>query len=235
MRYFELKCKAYLKSDIEYKGLLNSISKYINFSLMRGGLEEIHLKTTYKHYCFDGFTPIEKDKIYKKGSLYSFNIRSFDESFINILKDELRKNINNEHFLVIETTKKDVIQKFITEFYSTTPVISTIESKIYWTIEKSGDIFKLQKLLHENLEKKYNDFFKEKLIPTQNFIQLIEIKNQKPLVLETIKDGKTIKFFGNKFRIIPNEDDVSQKLAFTALACGLGEKNSFGAGFCVKK
>ena len=30
-----------------------------------------------------------------------------------------------------------------------------------------------------------------------------------------------------------NEDDVSQKLAFIAFTCGLGEKNSFGGGFCL--
>ena len=51
-------------------------------------------------------------------------------------------------------------------------------------------------------------------------------------------DNKTkkvteVRFFGNKFRIVPNEDEVSQKLAFVALACGLGEKNSFGGGFCI--
>ena len=30
-------------------------------------------------------------------------------------------------------------------------------------------------------------------------------------------------------------DEVSKKLAFVALACGLGEKNSFGGGFCLGK
>ena len=54
----------------------------------------------------------------------------------------------------------------------------------------------------------------------------------------TRKDQKTgkvssFRFFGNKFKIIPNEDEVSQKLAFVALGCGLGEKNSFGGGFCI--
>ena len=47
------------------------------------------------------------------------------------------------------------------------------------------------------------------------------------------KDGGFIRFFGNKLRIVPNEDELSQKLAFTALACGLGEKNSYGGGFCL--
>jgi len=49
------------------------------------------------------------------------------------------------------------------------------------------------------------------------------------------QNERKITFFGNKFRIAPNEDDISQKLAFVALACGLGEKNSYGGGFCLGK
>ncbi|MCK4440354.1 MAG: CRISPR-associated protein Cas6, partial [Sulfurovaceae bacterium] len=89
--------------------------------------------------------------------------------------------------------------------------------------------------LHDNLEKKYFDFYGEKLLPHQNFIQLLEIKNIKPQTIWTTKNGKSFRFFGNKFRIVPHEDEVSQKLAFVALACGLGEKNSFGGGFCISK
>jgi len=44
---------------------------------------------------------------------------------------------------------------------------------------------------------------------------------------------KKIKLFGNKFKIIPKADEISQKLAFIALGAGLGEKGSFGGGFCI--
>ena len=102
-------------------------------------------------------------------------------------------------------------------------------------MQESGDIIQLQKQLHENAEKKYQSFFGESLHVNQNFIQLIEIKNKVPQNILITKEGKSIRFFGNKFRIVPNEDDVSQKLAFVALACGVGEKNSYGAGFMLGK
>jgi CRISPR-associated endoribonuclease Cas6 len=107
-------------------------------------------------------------------------------------------------------------------------------------MKQDGDILKLQKLLQDNLEKKYNAFYGTKLKPTQNFIQLLEIKNQKPQRIWTSKKDKEQKivsfnFIGNKFRIMPNEDEISQKLAFLALGCGLGEKNSYGGGFCLGK
>ena len=107
-------------------------------------------------------------------------------------------------------------------------------------MDKDGDILKLQKQLQDNLLKKYENFYNEKLKPTQNFIQLLEIKNQKPqsiYFMKKINDGKSIRvrLFGNKFKIVPNEDETSQKLAFVALSCGLGEKQSYGGGFVLSR
>jgi CRISPR-associated endoribonuclease Cas6 len=100
-------------------------------------------------------------------------------------------------------------------------------------MQESGDVELLRNLLHSNLCKKYKSFFNEEIDDKQNFIQLIEIKNALPQNITISKNGKKIRFFGNKLKIIPNEDEASQKLAFTAFGCGLGEKNSYGGGFCL--
>ena len=83
--------------------------------------------------------------------------------------------------------------------------------------------------------KKYELMTGEKIEMNESFIQLFSILNKKPLkVVYEHKDKGGRVFLGNKFKIVPNDDDNSQKLAFTALACGLGEKNSLlGAGFCL--
>jgi CRISPR-associated endoribonuclease Cas6 len=232
MHLFELTCKAYIKKDLEFHSSFETLSKYISFSMMRGGLEASHAKIGYKHYCFSGFRQKKDEKIYKAGETYEFSIRSLDENFIENLAKALRQNIDNPSMLVVQTTQKKVTQSFISELYSATPVIVTHES-LYWTMESSGDIMQLQKQLHDNLEKKFQSFYGEELKVPQNFIQLIEIKNRVPQNIIIHKEGKKIRFFGNKFRIVPNEDEVSQKLAFMALACGLGEKNSYGGGFCL--
>jgi len=87
----------------------------------------------------------------------------------------------------------------------------------------------LQQRLQANLEKKYKGYYKNKLVPEQSFIQMIQVQNSKPISYSY----KNIKLLGNKFRIIVNEDSVSQKLAFIAEATGLGEKSSSaGMGFC---
>ena len=234
MKYFELKCTAYLKRDISFEKSFETISKYISFSMAKNNLLNLHKDNGYKYYVFGGFLQIQKDKIYKKTNAYQFSIRSLDENFIDILSNALRENINNSNFLVVQTIKKTIKQFFISELYSATPVIVTNGGK-FWTFRENGDILQLQKQLHDNLEKKYSSFFKEKLQQKQNFIQLLEIKNKVPQNIHIEKNGHKIKFFGNKFKIIPNDDEISQKLAFVALGCGLGEKNSYGGGFCLCK
>lgn len=235
MKYFELRCTAYIKTDIEFNRSFEILSKYISFSMVRGGLDSIHKKEDFKHYTYGGFLPIQKDRIYKKGSTYSFTIRSLDEEFISLLSKSLRENIDNENLLVVQTEKKVINQFFITELYSATPVIASIENTKFWTMQSSGDILQLQKQLHDNLEKKYQFFFSKELKSPHNFIQLLEIKNRVPQNIRIYKNKNKITFFGNKFRIVPNEDELSQKLAFTALACGMGEKNSYGGGFLLAK
>ena len=234
MKYFELTCTAYLKKSIDFKESFEKLAKYISFSMAQNdNLKTLHEKRGFKHYSFAGLLPVETEKIYKQGSHYRFAVRSLDESLIDILADELRKNINNPDLQVLETVKKSHRQRFIREIYTVTPTIVTTEKNLFWTMEKDGDILRLQRQLHDNLEKKYQSFYGEKLQSMQNFIQLLEIKNQKPQTIRITKEGKLVRFFGNKFKIIPHEDEVSQKLAFVAMGAGLGEKNAFGGGFCV--
>ena len=234
LKYFELTCTAYIKKDIDFKSSFEILSKYISYSMSQTTeFQELHSKDGFKHYSFANFYPIEKEKVYKKANTYRFILRSLDEQFINMLSKELRQNINNPNFLVIQTDKRTIKQFFITELYSITPVIISISNGIFWTMEKDGDIIKLQKQIQDNLEKKYQDFYNEPIKSEQNFIQLLEIKNRVPQNIQITKNNKKIRLFGNKFKIIPNEDEISQRLAFVALACGLGEKNSFGGGFCL--
>lgn len=236
MQYIELTCKAFIKTDLSFNESFEKMNKFINFAIMRSGLQELHESNSYKFYSFSGFRPDKEEQQhhkYKAGKISEFLIRSLDENFIDKMAMALRENIDNPHIQVLQTIKKVIHRRIVSEFYSVTPVIVSVENGKFWTMEQSGDIMQLQKQLHDNLEKKYQSFYGEEIKATQNFIQLLEVKNQKPQNIRIHKNGKLVTFFGNKFRIVPNEDEISQKLAFMALACGLGEKNSYGGGFCV--
>ncbi len=236
MKYFELTCTAYIKRDILFRDSFLKLSKYISFSMAQTNeFKELHNSNGFKFYTFNNFSPIEKSKIYKRGNSYTFLIRSFNENLIDQLIISLRENINNPNFQVIQAQKNSVKDFFISELYSITPVIVSTEKGFFWTMEKDGDIMKLYKQLHSNLERKYISLYGKKPQVEDNFIQLLEIKNRVPQTIQNHKNGKSYRFFGNKFKIVPREDKLSQKLAFLALGCGLGEKNSFGGGFCIGK
>ena len=230
MEYYELTLTVQLAEDLDYTLANDRLGQEISNAMLKDSeLIELHGRKGFKHYSFNSFYPVEKDGVYKAGRVYIFKIRSLDQSFIKKIKVLLSSN-DAELFKVLSTQPKTVKKNFISNLYTLTPVIVTIEDGKPWV--KEEDFLLLQKQLQSNLEKKYNDFFDTEFDKNADFsfIQRIELLNRKPMVVKY----KRIKFLGNKFKIWVNEDEKSQKLAFTAMACGLGEKNTIiGAGFCT--
>ena len=241
MKIFELKCKAYLKTNIELKSSFDVLSKYLNYSIYQNEIYK-NKDTSIKNYCFGNFYPTESDKIYKKNNVYEFVIRSIDEEFIDELEKALILNMNNSFLIVLSAVKKEIDQFFIRELYSATPVIVSQKKddtgrQLYWSLDYNGDMEILQNQLQKNLEKKLKLFYPDDMDVSNNFIDKIEIKNLKPqsIYFKTIRNQKEklVRLIGNKFKIVPKKDDLSQKLAFLSLGVGLGEKSSFGGGFCL--
>ena len=241
MKIFELKCKAYLKTNIELKSSFDVLSKYLNYSIYQNEIYK-NKDTSIKNYCFGNFYPTESDKIYKKNNVYEFVIRSIDEEFIDELEKAIIENMNNSFLIVLSAVKKEIDQFFIRELYSATPVIVSQKKddtgrQLYWSLDYNGDMEILQNQLQKNLEKKLKLFYPDDMDVSNNFIDEIEIKNIKPqsIYFKTIKNQKEklVRLIGNKFKIVPKKDDLSQKLAFLSLGVGLGEKSSFGGGFCL--
>lgn len=150
--------------------------------------------------------------------------------------------MNNSFLIVLSAIKKEIDQFFIKELYSATPVIVSERKddngrQLYWSMDYNGDIEILQNQLQKNLEKKLKLFYPDDRDIMDNFIDKIEIKNQKPqsIYFKTVRNQKEklVRLIGNKFKIVPKKDDLSQKLAFLSLGVGLGEKSSFGGGFCL--
>lgn len=245
MKIFELKCEAYLKSDIDLKNSFDVLSKFINHSIYKNKIYEQNDKNNYiKNYCFGNFYPTESDRVYKQDRVYGFVIRSINEDFIDALSDSLKQNINNSFISILKITKKQIEQFFIKELYTVTPVIVTDKidesgRQLYWSLDYNGDMIALQKQLQNNLKRKLKQFYPEDIEVSNNFIHEIEIRNQKPqsIYFKKFKNSKEqlIRLIGNKFAIIPKSDDLSQKLAFLSLGVGLGEKSSLGGGFCLSR
>lgn len=228
MEFYEMTVTLLLQEDIPFTETNEKIGRLISAAMhLDAELAEKHRQTGYKFYSFNNLYPIESDKRYKAGRAYIFTLRSLDRTFINKLKLLLNK-VNSSEFKIVSTAVKMQKMRFIEKMTTVTPAIITVDNR-NWV--GGDDVLILINRLHANLEKKYRDFYGEELNTIQNFIQKIEILNQKPVVHKY----KAIKMFGNKLRITVNDDEMSQKLAFVGLACGIGEKNSSaGMGFCME-
>lgn len=226
MVYSQLKTTILLKKDIKFTRSGEVIGKIISKAMLFDEeLKEMHKRREYK-YVYNNLYPVEKTGVYKEGRIYIFNIRSFNKKFISKIKKLLTK-VDSDFMKVLAVEENSIKQRHIMEIYTMTPVIVTVDNKP-WLLN-NGDLIVLQNRLQDNLEKKYKEIFGQALDTKQSFIQGIEILNRKPMVSEY----KDIKLLGNKLKIMINEDEESQKLAFIATGIGLGEKgSSLGAGYC---
>ena len=234
MKYYELVCSTYLRENIHLNDTFDVISKFINYTMLNNSLlKSLHKDRSIKFYTFNSFTKIEKDKIYKKGKIYNIEIRSPNKDLLNLLEKYIKLNTNNHKLIVVDTYLKSVNVDKIESFVTVSPTILTTNG-MFWTIKDNGDLSILIKQLHNNLEKKYNIFYNTNLNAKENFIDTIQLLNSFTIPIKITKNKKDILLLGNKFKIKPKQDETSQKLAFMALSCGLGEKNSFGGGFCKR-
>ncbi len=234
MKYFEAKIKILFKEDVEYQKTNEILSKNIAKAMLNDEkLKAIHGQNGFKPYHFGLPYPTDaKIKLYKKSKPYTFHIRSIDNLFLNSLIKELYEHRGLD-FKVLGYEFGERREFFIDKISTVSSAILTMPTDIarnrHWII-KDGDIEMVMRRIIANLEKKHKHFFGEKLTAPPECITYIEITNQVPILIYF----KKAKFLTNKFVIGFNSDEISQKLAFTALACGLLEKGSHGFGYCLR-
>lgn len=229
MIYYELVLTAKLAKDISYYSSQAVIAKNINQTMVLDEeLRRLHEGKGYKNYVFCNFYPTEKSKIYQKGNIYLFNLRSPNRQLIFKMKYLLPKACTD--FQVLATEIRTYSPKFITEISNITPAICTLEGGRHWTKENGIDL--IMDRMHANAVKKAKGYlgslFEQ---PKESFIQYIEQLNEKPIRLSY----KQTSLIGNRFTIGVKTDEESQLLARIILGTGVLEKNSIGLGYCVFK
>lgn len=229
MQYHELYIKLQLKAPVHFQKSLEPLSKLIATALHRADLDMMHSAHNFKHYVFSNLLSRSPDKIYQPGE-NAFLLRSPKEDLVKSVAKGLlgyEDNIFRIESVGLKTRTIDHVEAII----SLNPVVASFINaqgrRRYWTIYEDGDVEFLLRALHNNLLKKYHDLYGEELAAQENFIEFLELKNQKPVAMH-YKGGK---IYGNKLFIRPKSDEISQKLACLAIAEGLGEKNPLGYGF----
>lgn len=221
--FYELVITMLLQTDLKAVEGYQYLSQIVSGAMLRDAqLKELHEQRCLKGYCLCNLYPREADKLYKKGRVYLWHIRSFDMEFILKLKSILPKLKSG----VISTEVRNFSYRPISQLKTLTPAVATINNRS-WT--KEAGIKILMERIHVNALKKYRAFIGEMEEPSESFIEGIQLLNEKPIKIPY----KSNSFLGSRLIIGVKSDLISQKLAFAAIGAGLLEKNAIGMGYCI--
>ena len=227
MKYVEISLVLKLKEDILYRELPEKITNGFNYYfLINNKLKEIHKRNEFKLYSFGTLTPIEKDKVYKNNKCYNLTMRFMNVNLLNDFYKGLAE-IENPIFSIVSRCF-NIVNKSnekISYIETLTPAVICYKNKNLDVYTMDLELVKTRAI--SNINRKYAKFNNSDCL-YHDFIEEVELLNEKSIVFN-YKSGYII---GNKYRFKIKEDELSQKLAFTALATGILEKNSLSFGFC---
>jgi len=204
----------------------------------------LHDKKGYKFFCFSNIFPIGD---FKEGDKRHLLISSPDIGFIRTLQENLADLKEDIHIgdLSFKVESVRLLQPKLrnnTRLITATPIILRIpkanyekygiksdKEYVFWQPEYSFEAFIKQ--LEENIFKKYNEFYGQKI----DEFPIFEIFNfKKSTVSHVILDGREYRFFGSIWEFIFNGlkyDRKRMEILEFAIDCGFGERNTFGFGF----
>ncbi|MCQ4635975.1 CRISPR-associated endoribonuclease Cas6 [Anaerovorax odorimutans] len=218
--------RLYLLDNIPYPYTLAAIAEFVDKALCADERwKQYHQENHYKQYSFSSLCPISKSGIYEKDTLRTFTLRTLDADLAEYLVKTL-PHIETSKLKGLIAEVWTIPQKPIEKLYSLNPVIIKCEEGNYWK-ENNFGFQAYQKRIFVNLIKKWNFFLKEKLEEDFDLWTRFELKNNKPIAFPY----KGIKLLGDKIEMQIADNQPAQNLAYLALATGLGEMGSRGAGY----
>ena len=224
MQVYQIRIKLYMLTDVVLNRIQTNLTAFIDKGFLENEeLLQMHEENKFKNYCYDLPYPIEKDKIYKKGKIYTVTIRTIDPRLAKYFQ-EVCVNSYTDEVKGLTSEIRIIPKKVIDSIYTLTPVILK-DDKGYW--RKHMQLAEFENQLKVNLIKKWNSFTGEKLSEDFSLYTLLEFLNETPVPMEY----KSIKLLGDKIRLQIADNETAQKLAYMALGTGLLSMNSRGAGY----
>lgn len=222
---YEITIKVFLINNINKFDAAKEIAKYIDCEMSKKEkFLKLHNDKVYKPYTFNLLYPVPiEDGVYKKGNIYSFQIRTIDYELAKFFSVDLI-NIYTDSIKGLTADVKIIPKKHIEKIYSITPVLLK-NNEGYW--RKNLSINQFEKRLIDNIIKKYNYIYETKINEDFKFYTNIEFKNKKPISV----NYKNIKLLGDKIELLIDSNHLAQELAYLSLGVGLLESNARGTGF----
>lgn len=225
MQVYQVRVKLYLMEDITTRSVSQKITAFIDQALLTDEkLAEMHSAREFKFYVFDQLFPCESDKIYKKDKIYTVTIRTVKSELADFFVNRLI-HTHTEFLKGLTGELRIIPQRNLELIYSLTPVIVKPAGGGYWKGKISFSEY--ERLIFENLIKKWNAFQNEKINEDFQLYTLMELQNETALPVSY----KNVVLQGDKFCLHVADNSKAQQLAYFSLGTGLGTMNARGAGY----
>lgn len=224
MNVYEIRLKIYMLKNIYSSDIQSEICSLMDNCLAKDTKWlNFHNENKFKDYCFDSMYPLEIDKIYKCGNIYTLTIRTINKDLANYFNNNL-PNEYNQTIKGLTSQVRIIPKKIIEKIYSLTPVILKDDNG-YW--KNNLLLSEFENILKSNLIKKYNSINNTKIDENFELYTSIEFKNKKPIAIKY----KDIKLLGDKISLNISDEKIAQEIAYMALGTGIMCNCSRGAGF----
>jgi len=223
VKVYQVRIKMFLLKTIPYDEVQSSLAAFIDQGLVKNNLKEVHYQNRYKYYSFDGLYPLEGNRTYEEGKIYTFTIRTVDQELALFFSDTLTQFANNT-YKALTSEVRIITKKHIAKIFSITPCVLKDQAG-YWKDHMTLEEF--EERIKVNLIKKRNKLDGTKMDEDFQLFTTIALKNKVPISIKF----KGIKLLGDKIEATVSDHPLAQELAYMALGCGISENNARGCGF----
>ena len=131
MKVYQIRMQIFLLQDVSANKIQEKITTFIDAGFScNEKLITFHEENKYKNYCYDLPFPLEVDKVYKKGKIYTLTIRTIDIELAKYFKSVCVNNYTTEIKGLIADIRI-LPKKLLETVYTLTPlIIKTHEG--YW-------------------------------------------------------------------------------------------------------
>lgn len=224
MKVYQIRVKVFLLDDVPAKLAQIKAAYFIDQAILKNSeFKAFHQTNKYKNYVFDLFYPLEKDKLYKKGNVYTLTVRTIDPKLAELFLENL-KNTSTDEIKGLVSECRIIPKKLIEQAYTLTPAVLKSENG-YWRTHMT--IEQYEERLKVNLIKKWNLFQNEHIDENFSLFSRIEFINEIPIPIPY----KKVTLLTDKISMYVEQNPIAQQLIYMSLGTGLLEANSRGFGY----
>jgi len=224
-----------LKEDITIAHAYEKLAIAVRLFIKKndGEMMKKHYAREFSFYSFSNMSPYENDQVYKKGNVYTVELRSLHREFLDMKK---HIPIETESLVIISAVTGKLYYKSQGEIRTESPFYMNVLNKK--RIETKEEEENVKILLRENIIYRYlrseNKTCDDANFLRENVVDRI-VFQQHPIVIpfftKPLNNGDPVKYHCRKAIIKFKDTDIAKEVEKVIYAGGIGQNTSNGFGF----